>query len=167
MATCIDLGTHTVGVTIDALGGEYDLAAMTPVLEAMAEAAIPHADFIVGPAVAKFPTLDISMPTAAGKWVVDQQVAIGGRPRDTLVRLDSGIPLELSFAEYAPYGEECPRLFGESFLKDEKRTLVKAPAYAGGRWYPAAGADAAGCTPVIYVPANFPPIVSTRASLVR
>jgi TonB family protein len=139
VGTCLDLGTHTLGVTIDSSrSNEHDFSVITPVLEALAEAAIPHADFVCGHGVAKFPNLEVSIPIDSGKWVVAQQPAIGGRPRDTLVRLDSTIPLELSFAEFAPIAQECRTLYTDSTLKSDQRELVRSPAYVGGKWYQAA-----------------------------
>ena len=130
---CMDLGTSTLGVIVTPLGDSQDLL-VRPVLEALAKAALTQAEYISAPASATLPVLGIEVKMESGQYFV-QPFTIKGKPRDTIVRLNSAVPLEISFIELKPTDSRgCPALNGLS----SQMSVRKNPPYVQGRWYPSA-----------------------------
>jgi hypothetical protein len=134
VSTCLDLGGGgTVVTIIDTKGNSRQLNLVTPILQSIAKSAVPHADIISAPRMAKLTKLEVEIPLRDGQWAVTQMPAIGTQQRDTLVRLKRDVPLEISLAEFAPTAAStCSNLFTDS--TDEKPQyahLKRSPAYLG------------------------------------
>ena len=128
---CMDLGSRTVFVGAMTLGGARD-STIRPGLDAVAQAALPLADYVSGPGRARLPKLEIEIKLESGQYIV-QPLMVNGRPRDTIVRLNSEIPLEITFFEFKPADAGgCSELFNPSF---HTRTRTDSP-FVSKRWYP-------------------------------
>lgn len=128
---CIDLGSRTVFVGTMTLGDARDLS-IRPALDAVAQAALPIADYISGPGRAKLPKLEIEIQLEAGQYIVKPFV-LNGRPRDMIVRLNSEIPLEITLLEFKPAeASGCSEWFDPPF---HVRVRTDSP-FVSKRWYP-------------------------------
>jgi TonB family protein len=131
---CMDLGSKTIVVALSPLGDNRDLI-LKPVLEAIAQAALVHADYISAPGPAKLPTLGVEVKLDSGQYFV-KLLTLNGKPRDTIVRLNSEVPLEISFIELKPSDESgCSALYGPTFHFGVRNS----PPFVSKRWYPKIG----------------------------
>jgi len=131
---CMDLGSKTVVVALSPLGDSRDLV-LTPVLEAIAQAALVHADYISAPSPAKLPTLGVEVKLDSGQYFVKLRT-LNGKPRDTIVRLNSEVPLEISFIDLKPSDESgCSALYSPTFHFGVRNN----PPFVSKRWYPTIG----------------------------
>jgi TonB family protein len=133
MFACMDLGTKTLGVIVTPLGDSRDLL-VRPVLEALVRAASTHVDYISAPGPAKLPTLEVEIKLESGQYLIKPST-INGKPRDTIVRLNSEVPLEISFIELKPPNEKGCSAFYNSSVRIRARSN---PPYVQGPWYPSA-----------------------------
>ena len=128
---CLDLGSKTVVVALAPLGDNRDLV-LKPVLEAIAQAALVHADYISAPGPAKFPNLGIEVKLDSGQYLV-KLFTFNRKPRDTIVRLNSEVPLQISFVELKPTDDTgCSAFYSPQF----HFRVRSNPPYVPGRWYP-------------------------------
>jgi len=128
---CMDLGSRTVMVGTMTFGDARD-STIRPALDAVAQAAMPLADYISGPAKTKLPKLEIEIQLEAGQYIV-KPLVMNGRPRDMIVRLNSEIPLEIAFLEFKPAeASGCSEWFNPPFHARER---TDSP-FVSKRWYP-------------------------------
>ena len=135
---CLSTGDNQIGVTIQARGGSSKPESLTPMLAAIADAALKQSAAVSSPGRLKLPLLGIEIPLRDGVWGVRETTDFWGR-NDVLGRAakPGGNEVNITPFIFAVRGR-CENLGTRSPSAIPSATFVKERRYGGDRWHPGA-----------------------------
>jgi TonB family protein len=136
---CLSTGDNQIGVTIQARGGSSKPEVLTPMLAAIADAALKQSGAVSSPGRLTLPLLGIEIPLRDGVWGVREATTFWGRS-DVLGRAAKPGSSEVNISPFLfPLPGRCENLGTTSpFAGISPATFVKERHYGGDRWYPGA-----------------------------
>jgi len=136
---CLSTGDNQIGVMITARGAGSKPEVLTPMLEAIADAALKQSAALSSPGRLTLPLLGIDIPLRDGAWGVRETATFWGRS-DVLARAAKAGSSEVNISPFLfPLPGRCEDLGTTSpFAGTSPATFVKERRYGGDRWYPGA-----------------------------
>jgi len=136
---CLSTGDSQIGVMVQSRGGNAKPEVLTPMLSAIADAALKQSAAIASPGRVKLPVLGIEIPLRDGVWGVRETTGLWGRS-DVLGRAARAGSGELNITPFVfPVPGRCENL-GSTAPAGlmGAASFVKERRYAGDRWFPGA-----------------------------
>src|SRR5688572_5227808 len=135
---CLSTGENQVGVMIQARATNTRPEALTPMLAAIADAALKQSAAVSSPGRVKLPLLGIEIPLRDGAWGVRETTDTWGR-NDVLGRVAKSGNNEVNITPFIfRLPGRCENLGSTSPTGIPAATFVKERRYGGDRWYPGA-----------------------------